>query len=102
MSHDSFKKSKQRVLVALNVLSTKICDLLMNLMLRRWFVFAGVFPGECDSLSVWPCGTPSLLKLEAAYEQATHHRLPVYVIMCVSKGVCVCRCYCWNIKVLPW
>lgn len=57
-------------------------------------------PRESDSsLPVWPCGMPALLKLEAAYEQATHYQLPVYVIMCVSKGVC--RCYCWNIKVLP-
>lgn len=41
---------------------------------------------ECDSLPVWPCGTPSLLQLEGAYERATHHQLPAHAIVCV----CVC------------
>lgn len=78
-------------------------NLLINLMQRHWFLSAcQCVSTERDSLPVWPCGKPSLLKLEAANEQAnTNHRC---TWSCV-KGyicVCVCRSYCWNIKVPPW
>ncbi len=54
---------------------------------------------ECDSLPVWPCGMPVLLKLEEDMNRPpTTNCLCTWSCVCV----CVCRCYCWNIKVLPW
>lgn len=40
---------------------------------------------------------PSLLKLEAAYEQATRDQMSVYVTMCVCVPVLLLE-----YKVLPW
>lgn len=35
-------------------------------------------------LSVWPSGMPSLLKLQAAYESATHHHGPCEAVESAS------------------